>query len=86
MKQLVDEAELASETLDRAEAAERELADLRAWLDDRQARPSSAPGCDAGSTRAGFVCGMSDTPAHPPHLAAMWCSRAGLLSENRTLP
>ena len=38
VKQLADEAELASATLDRAEAAERELASLRSQLDERQAR------------------------------------------------
>jgi len=38
-KQLAEEAELASATLDRAEAAERELASLRAQLEERQARP-----------------------------------------------
>ena len=37
-KQLAEEAELASATLDRAEAAERELASLRAQLEERQAR------------------------------------------------
>ena len=36
-RQLTEEAELASATLDRAEAAERELAALRARLDERQA-------------------------------------------------
>ena len=40
MKQLSDEAELASTTLDRAEAAERELATLRAQLDERRVRAS----------------------------------------------
>ena len=37
VKQLAEEAELASATLDRAEAAESELSSLRAQLDERQA-------------------------------------------------
>ena len=36
VKQLADEADLVSATLDRAEAAEREMAALRAQLDERE--------------------------------------------------
>ena len=47
-KQLAEEAELASATLDRAEAAERELTSLRTQLEEQQARPEDCTSLSHG--------------------------------------